>query len=170
MACNHSPLSLSDKGPSDPQGLAGREVAIPLPAEGRDGFAQPLTRGIMWTTYPLYLYHPEHLCYVINYLSHVILCCSMQEARWYLAAMVTGRLFSSGFKYLLMSALCILVYMHVLVPLLFYFFLSHFSTFCVSGKMFCSDVVEGTAISDQKLKGLIMNLFYRIFVFSFWIR
>lgn len=61
-------------------------------------------------------------------------------------------------------------YMHVLVPLLFYFFLSHFSTFCVSGKMFCSDVVEGTAISDQKLKGLIMNLFYRIFVFSFWIR
>lgn len=58
-------------------------------------------------------------------------------------------------------------YMHVLVPLLFYFFLSRFSTFCVSGKMFCSDVVEGTAISDQKLKGLIMNLFYRIFVFSF---
>lgn len=55
----------------------------------------------------------------------------------------------------------------VLVPILFYFFLSHFSTFGVSGKMFCSDVVEGTAISNQKLKGLIMNLFYRIFVFSF---
>lgn len=107
MACNNSPLSLSDKGPSDPWGSAGREVAITLPAERRDGFAQPLTRGIMWTTYPLYLYHPEHPCYVINYRSHVILCCSMQEARWYLAAMVTGRLFSSGFKYLLMSAICI---------------------------------------------------------------
>lgn len=55
--------------------------------------------------------------------------------------------------------------MHVLVPLLFYFFLSHFSTFVYLVR--CSDVVEGTAISDQKLKGLITNLFYRIFVFSF---
>lgn len=51
----------------------------------------------------------------------------------YLAAMVTGRLFSSGFKYLLMSALCIFVYIHARIGTAFIwlFSFSLFNTLCI---------------------------------------